>query len=126
MKPDLSFLKRSRAVAYMVVIGGTFLIMAILVLAMVRLTSPPATNEARIQERHKNLRDLQAANAEVLNNYAMEDAAKGVVRLPISRAIEISLQEWKNPAAARTKMLERAKLKFAAPPKAPEKPNPFE
>ena len=126
MKPDLSFLKQTRLLPYLAVAAGTFLIMAVLVLAMVQLTQPPATNSARVQERHKNLKDLQAANSDVLNNYAMEDPGKGIVRLPVDRAVELTLQEWKNPSAARSNLLERLAKKTYVPPKAPEKPSALE
>jgi len=51
---------------------------------------------------------------------------KGIVRLPIQRAVELTLQEWQNPAAARSNLISRVDKATAVPPKAPEKPNPFE
>ena len=54
---------------------------------------------------------------------AWRDQGKGIVRIPLERALELTLTEWKNPAAARTNLIARAEKAFAKPP---EKPNPFE
>lgn len=107
-------------------IAGTFLIVAALVCVMRRYTRPAPLDQARIQERKKYLTEIQAANAEALNNYAWQDQAKGLVRLPITNAIQLTIREYQNPAAARSNLAARADKAFAPPPKAPEKPNPYE
>jgi|SRR5947209_7303548 len=112
-----------------VTIAGTFLIMAALVYVMRHYTQPGPIDEARIQERRKFLAELQAANADGLNNYGWQDQAKGLVRLPITNAMEMTIREYQHPAAARSNLAARADRAFAPPPaapKAPEKPNPFE
>jgi len=48
------------------------------------------------------------------------------VRLPIAEAKKLALRDWQNPAAARSNLIARVEKATAAPPKAPEKPNPFE
>lgn len=117
---------KSSLTAYLVGIVGSFLIVAALVWFMYRYTRPAPLNQARAEERKKNLADLQNASADALNNYAWQDQGKGFVRLPISRAMELTIQEYQNPAVTRSNMAARADKAFEPPPKAPEKPNPYE
>jgi hypothetical protein len=112
--------------AYALGILGSFLIVAALVWAMLHYTQPPPLGEDRIAVRKKALAELRAAEAEELNNYGWVDQGKGVVRLPIADAMKITLREWQNPAAARSNLIARVEKATAAPPKAPEKPSPFE
>ena len=112
--------------AYAVAILGAFLIVAGLVWVMYHYTRPAPLGQGRAEERRKILADLQAENAKILNNYESLDPGKGIVRLPIARGMELTLQEYQNPAAARSNLVARAEIANAAPPKAPEKPNPFE
>jgi hypothetical protein len=110
-------------------IAGTFLIVAALVGIMRKYTQPAPLGAARIQERKKDLAEIQAANAEALNNYGWQDQAKGLVRLKIAEAMRLTVQEYQIPAAARSNLIARADKAFAPPPpapKVPEKPNPFE
>lgn len=114
---------------YVVAIVGTFLIVAALVWVMQRYTQPAPVNQARVTERKKFLAEIRAAEADALNNYGWVDQAKGLVRLPVSRAMEVVLDEWKNPAAAHSNMAARAEKAYAPPPAAPAAPaapNPFE
>ncbi|HTI97279.1 MAG TPA: hypothetical protein VL527_00140 [Dongiaceae bacterium] len=110
--------------------GGVFLaallIVGVLVWAMIHYTQPAPLTEDRVALRKKNLAELQAVNAEALNNYGWVDQSKGVVRLPIAVAMQIALAEWQNPAAARSNLIARVEKATALPPKAPEKPSPFE
>src|SRR2546428_9506268 len=106
---------------YLIGILGSFLIVAGLVWVLRQYTRPAPLNQARVQERLKNLRELNAQSTEILNNYAWQDASKGIVRLPIDRAIELVLEEWKNPALGRSNLLARLdKANPPPPPKAPE------
>jgi len=118
-----------KCLSLVVAIAGTFLIVAALVYVMRKYTQPAPLGEARIQERKKALADVQAASAEALNNYGWQDQGKGLVRLKIAEAMRLTVQEYQNPAAARSNLIARADNAFApppAPPKVPEKPNQFE
>ncbi|MBI3413872.1 MAG: hypothetical protein HY043_00920 [Verrucomicrobia bacterium] len=115
--------KSCRTFFYAVAVLGTFLLMYGMVKVVIRYTKPQDTREARATERRKNLADLRAANADALNNYAWVDQGKGIVRLPVDRALELAEQKWKNPAEARVDLIKRAE-KAAAPP--PEKKSEFE
>ncbi len=117
---------KTGAAVYVLGIAGTFLIMAFLVSLMRSYTTPPSLSEARSQERLKNLTDFHAANEPLLTEYAWQDQSKGVVRVPVDRAMELVLEEWQNPAAGRSNLLARAAKAFAPPPKVAPPKNPFE
>jgi len=116
----------ARLTAYAVGIFGTFLIVAMLVLAMRHYSQPAPLGANRVEERHKFLQDQRAADAKALNEYDWVDKDKGFVRLPVQRAVELTLQEWQNPAAARSNLISRVEKATAAPPKAAEKPSIYE
>src|SRR5438128_10774812 len=116
----------ARFTAYAVGIFGTFLIVAMLVLAMRHYTRPAPVGANRVEERYKFLQDQRAADAKALNEYDWIDKDKGIVRLPVQRAVELTLQEWQNPAAARSNLISRVEKATAVPPKAPEKPSIYE
>jgi len=112
--------------AYVVAALGTFLIMGALVWAMVHYTRPAPLNTARIAERYDALKKLRAEEAKVLNEYDWQDQAKGIVRLPITNAMELIVREYQSPEAARSNLIARVEKATAVPPKAPEKPNQYE
>lgn len=105
---------------------GAFLVVGVLVWAMRHYTRPPAPNQARADERRKALAEIRAAEAEALNNYGWADQSKGLVRLKEDRAMELTVDEYKNPAVARTNLVARAEKAVAPPPKAPEAPGKYE
>ena len=112
--------------AYAIGILGSLLIVAALVWAMQRYTQPPPLGQDRVAVRKKALADLRAAEATELENYGWLDQPKGVVRLPIAEAMQLSLRDWQNPAAARSNLIARVEMATAAPPAAPAKPSAFE
>jgi hypothetical protein len=105
---------------------GAFLVVALLVGLMKYYTRPAPLNQARVEERKKVLAEFRAEDERGLNTYEVIDAGKGLVRLKIDRAMELTFEEYKNPAAARTNLLARAEKAAAVPPKAPEAPSQFE
>jgi hypothetical protein len=111
---------------YIVGVLGSFLIVVALVWVMYNYTRPAPVGQARVEERKKNLAELRAANVEILNNYGWQDQAKGIVRVPITNAMELILREYQNPAVARSNLIAIAEKAAVPPPKPPEKPNPFE
>ncbi|MEO6846372.1 MAG: hypothetical protein ABI443_03335 [Chthoniobacterales bacterium] len=55
-------------------------------------SNPKPDEEAeRATLRAKNLEDLNKDNAQKLNNYSWADKSKGIVRVPIARAIELTI-----------------------------------
>lgn len=118
--------QKTGAAVYVLGIAGAFLIVAFLVSLMRSYTQPPALSEARSQERLKNFADLQAANEPLVNQYDWQDQSKGIIRVPVKRAMELVLQEWQDPAAGRSNMLARAAKAFFVPPKVAPPPSKFE
>lgn len=126
MKTDCCVCDRTRLTVWLVAVVGVCLLMAVLVKVMLDYTAPPPVDRARAAERAKALADINAAGAATLGSYGIVDQAKGIYRLPIDQAMQTILQEYKNPAAARTNLIARIEKATAAPPKAPEKPNIYE
>ena len=126
IKTDSCCAGKGRCTAYVIGILGTFLLMAGLVWLMRHYTQPTPLGANRAAERIKNLKEMRAANEDAISSYAWQDQAKGLVRLSVARAMEITLQEWQNPAAARSNLIARMEKATAPPPKAPEKPSEFE
>jgi hypothetical protein len=98
-----------------VAIVGVFLIMAGLVWLMYHYTRPAPVDQARWTERKRNLAELNAQNQELLENYGWIDQGRGIARLPVARALELTVKEWRNPAAARTNLLARLERAVPAP-----------
>ena len=117
---------RSQAIAWGLGIVGTFLLMAVLVGALYRYALPEPIAAARAKERYQFLADQKAAEAKALTEYAWQDQTKEIVRLPIQRAIELTLQEWQNPTAARTNLIARVEKATVVAPPPPAAPNPYE
>jgi hypothetical protein len=90
---------------------------------MFHYTRPAPLGEDRAAVRRKALMELRASNHDVLENphYVWQDPAKGVVRMPIDRAVELALKLWQNPASARSNLIARVeKATAVAPPPAYE------
>ncbi|MEK7685995.1 MAG: hypothetical protein AAB466_11290 [Verrucomicrobiota bacterium] len=126
MKATICCADKARVAAYVAGILGSFLVFAGLVWVMRHYTQPVPVNQTKVADRYRNLQELNAANADVLHNYGWQDQTKGLVRLPIARSMELTVQEWKDPAAARSNLIARIEKATALPPKAPEKPSEFE
>ena len=108
---------KTKCAVYVVAILGSFLIMAALVKIMQSKTSTGSIGAERAEERRKNLITVRAETEQALKNYAWQDQAKGLVRLPIERAMEVTLQEFQNPTAARSNLISRVEKATAPPPK---------
>lgn len=119
-------MRKTSALAYVVGVVGSLLVVALLIYAMMRYNRPAPVNQARIEERKKALAEIHQAEEKAVHEYGWVDQGKGIVSLPISRAKELVLQEYKNPEAARKELVARAEKANAAPPKAPEKPSQYE
>lgn len=117
---------RTRCVYFLAVLGA-LLIVLVLDRAMIRYTAPAASKApARAKERAEKLAEVRKDAAEALNSFGWQDKTKGLVRLPVDRAMELTLQRYKDPAAARANLNDRVEKASALPPKAPEKPSQFE
>ena len=119
-------LQKTRTAANVLAILGTLLVMAFLVALMRHYTATPSLAADRAAERMKILADFKAVNAPLLEKYDWQDKDKGIVRVPVARAKELVLEEWQNPAAAHSHLMERAAKAFAPPPKPPPVKNEYE
>jgi hypothetical protein len=80
-----------------------FLFFGIFVLVLVAATPHGNTYEAkRAEAREKKLNDARKAATQELNSYAWVDKGKGIARIPIDRAMELTLRDLasKKPAPA--------------------------
>jgi len=118
--------RNSRFGVYVVALLGSLLVVGGLVWLMRYYTEAPPVFAQRSAERLQILHDIREASAPLVDNYDWQDQTRGVVRIPLDRAKELSLQEWQNPAAARSNLMARAAKAFAPLPKPPEKKNEYE
>jgi hypothetical protein len=111
-------------------VGVAFLIacllFAVIVAAVKYSTLVPAIDADRAAVRARALAEIRAAETQALNHPGWIDENRGLVRLPIDVAMQITEREWQNPAAARSNLMARAEKATAPAPPAPAKPNPFE
>jgi hypothetical protein len=111
-------------------VGVGFLIACFLfavIVAAVKWSVPvPAIDANRAAVRTKALAEIRAAETQALNHPGWIDENRGLVRLPISVAMQITERKWQNPAAARSNLTARVEKAAAPVPKAPEKPSAFE
>jgi len=75
----------------------------------------PSSNRSRDILRQKKLDDTTTNQRNGINFYDWQNPEKQIVRLPIQRAMDLTVQEWTNPAAARSNLLERANRAFSEP-----------
>jgi hypothetical protein len=98
-----------------------------LVLMLKSSVEVPAINADRAALRVKDLAEIRAAEDLALRQAAWIDTEHGVVRLPIDLAMQMTQQEWRNPAAARSNLTARAEKAFPPPPPpAAAQPSAFE
>ncbi len=81
-----------------------------------RTERPNAT--ARAAERIKARDELRKTTAAALVNGGMVDTNKGIVRIPIARAMQMTVEAYQNPQAAHSNLVARAQ-KAAEPPPQP-------
>jgi len=115
-----------RRAAYALALLGAILIVVVLVWALRRYTQPAPLNVARATERAQALRELRAAETESLDHAGWIDPTKDLVRLPIETAMKLTEEQWKNPALARSNLIQRVEKATYVPPPAPAKPSAFE
>ena len=81
-------------VTFAAVIGGFAIFALILLVAYLPQKPAPLSEGAKTpEERIAMLTDLRAKEKTAATTYAWVDQAKGVVRLPLDRAVELTVQE---------------------------------
>jgi hypothetical protein len=97
------------------------------IVAVVKYSAPvPAIDADRAAVRTRALAEIRAAEAQALNQPGWIDENRGLVRLPIEVAMQMTEREWQSPAAARSNLTVRVEKATAPAPKGPEKPSAFE
>lgn len=109
-----------------IAVFGAMLIVGVLVWAMIHYTTPPSLVAERAALRAKNLAELRGAEAEAINHYGWVDQSKGIVRLTVDRAVELTIAGGQDPAEFRKDLIARVEKATYVPPKAPEQPGAFE
>lgn len=116
-----------KVTVYSVAILATLLIGYILVHAMRAYVQTQPVNANRAAERAAGLAEVRAnAEKELHGDPVYLNKNNGVVRLPIDRAMQLVVENGKNPASFRTNLMARVEKASAPPPKQPEKPPAFE
>jgi hypothetical protein len=102
---------------YGIVIAACFLMMFYLVRGMYIQNNPGRVNSARAAERLKARNELREKTSTALLQGGAIDTNKGLVRIPIARAMQMTVEAYQNPEAARSNLVARAQK--AAEPVAP-------
>ncbi len=118
--------KGSSSFIYILAVIGALLIMNYTVKKVRQYTEPAPLGEERAAERTKAMGEINAANQATLATYGWQDKTKDIVRLPISRAMELTVQEWEDPAKGRAKLTSLSEKATFEPPPPPEAPSEFE
>jgi hypothetical protein len=105
---------------------AALLIVGVLVWAMKYYTTPPPLRAERAVVRLQNLAELRETETVAATTYGWMDQSKGVVRLPLDRAVELTAVAWQNPAKARADLIDRVEKATFVPPPPPEQPSEFE
>jgi hypothetical protein len=103
-----------------------FMLMFQVVRGMYREEYRGPAGAARAADRLKARRDLEAKSAAMLNSPGWVNSNKAIVRLPITRAMQLTVEAYQNPEAARSNLVARSDKASAPEPQAPPKPSEFE
>jgi hypothetical protein len=119
-------MNRPVSITYTIAIVGALLIMAYMAWRLAEGTRPQPVGHERGAARENALKELRANERAALNHYAWQDETRGIVRLPISRAMELVVLEWQDPQAARLAMFQRLDKAMEPPARPPEEPSEYE
>ena len=115
--------RASSAVTGFIVASLIFIALAIVVKFAVHV---PAIDADRNAARAKALAEIRATEDKSLTTAGWIDQSRGIVRLPIETAMQITVQAWQNPAQARADLISRQENASKPAPVAPAKPSAFE
>lgn len=95
--------------------------------ALVKFSAPvPAIDADRAAIISQALFQMHTNEIASLNNAGWVDRERGIVRLPISMALQKAESDWQNPTAARADLIARAGKAAVPAPKVAPKPSQFE
>ena len=113
-----AFVKYRRVVVFAALLAFLPMVVA-LVWLVLHETHAPAINQSQLEARLATLTETRAADQQTLGTYSWQNEEKGFIRLPIDRAMQLTVAESSNPAAARAKMVSNAAVLLAVPPPPP-------
>lgn len=119
--PDVN--RASGAAVGFAIASVIFIVFAVIVKRSATVPPVDANRAATISQALYEIRTNEVAS---LNSAGWIDRDRGIVRLPIDTAIQITAQEWQDPASARADLIARSKKAAAPLPKAAPKPSLFE
>jgi hypothetical protein len=106
-------------------IAGSMVFIVLVVIVKLSLTVP-AIDADRATTISTALFQIRSNEVVSLQSPGWIDRSRGIVRLPISTALQVAAQEWQDPAQARADLIARAKRASAPAPKPAATANPFE
>jgi len=115
--------RASSAVTGFIIASLIFIVLAIVVKFSIHV---PAIDADRNAARAKVLTEIRATEDKSLATAGWIDQSRGIVRLPIETAMQITAQAWQNPAQARADLISRQENASKPAPVAPAKPSAFE
>jgi hypothetical protein len=101
-------------------------IFAVLAVAVKSLVNVPAIDADSAALRTKALAEIRETETRSLKSTGWADESRGIVRLPIETAMQMTERDWQNPAAARADLIARAEKAAAPAPIVAPKPNAAE
>jgi hypothetical protein len=119
--PDVN--RASGAAAGFAIASVIFIVFAVIVKLSATVPSIDANRDATISQALYEIRTNEVAS---LNNAGWIDRDRGIVRLPIDAAMQLTAQQWQDPAKARADLIARSKKAAAPLPKVAPKPSLFE
>jgi len=102
------------------------LIFIVLVVIVKACATVPAIDAVRAATISSALYQIHTNEVASLDSATWIDRSRGIVRLPISTALQLAAQEWRDPAQARADLIARAKRASAPAPKPAATANQFE
>lgn len=119
--PDVN--RASGAAIGFIIASVVFVVLAVIVRFAATVPAIDADRGAALASALFEIR----TNEEVsLSSAAWINRSRGIVRLPIETAMQMTAQEWQNPAQGRADLIARAQKAAAPPPKPAATANPFE
>jgi hypothetical protein len=119
--PDVN--RASGAAAGFAIASVIFIVFAVIVKFSATVPSIDANRAAAISQALYEIRTNEVAS---LDSAGWVDHDRGIVRLPIDTAMQITAQAWQDPAGARADLIARSKKAAAPLPKVAPKPSLFE
>ncbi|HEY1663091.1 MAG TPA: hypothetical protein VGI03_11790 [Verrucomicrobiae bacterium] len=115
--------RASGAAVGFVIVSLLFVVLIVIAKLSVHPPAIDADRNAVIAGTLMNIRSNEVAS---LNHPGWVDKQRGIVRLPIDMALQMSVEQWQNPAQARAELLARSQKATAPLPKVAPKPSIFE